>query len=100
MQISEIRFEDLVGKVVQNEHGRPIGRIEDLRVEPDGEEYVVTEFLLGPLERLPRLLAFVGQLPTVRALGVKGQRQLRPIPWEWIDLSDPMRPRLSKAGRA
>jgi hypothetical protein len=80
--------------VVRSPPGRPIGRIEDVRVEPDGDDYLVTAFLLGPLELLPRLLAFAGELPTFRALGIGRQRRLRPMPWHWMDLTDPERPRL------
>jgi sporulation protein YlmC with PRC-barrel domain len=96
---SELRLEDLLGKTVRNAHGRPIGRIEDARVEPDGEDYLVTHFLLGPLERLHRLLAFLGELPTLRALGVGHDRELRSIPWHWIDLTDPERPILREEGK-
>lgn len=92
MNASEVRFEDLVGRVVRNEHGREIARIEDLRVEPDGEDYLVTKFLLGPLGRWHRLMAFAGELPTLRGLGMGAERKRRPIPWQWIDLSDPERP--------
>jgi sporulation protein YlmC with PRC-barrel domain len=92
MSSREVRFEDLVGRVVQNQHGRPVARIEDVRVEPDGEDYLVTHFLLGPLERLPRIMAFAGEVPTIRALGIGRERRLRPIPWQWLDLSDPERP--------
>lgn len=88
----EVRFEDLVGRVVRNAFGRPIGRIEDARVEPDGDDYMVTDFLLGPVERLPRLLAFAGELPIFRGFGIGRKSQLRPIPWHWIDLTDPERP--------
>ena len=91
----DVRLEDLLGKVVRNDFGRAVARIEDLWVEPEGEDYVVTKFLLGPLERWPRLVAFAGQLPTFRALGLGRKSQLRPIPWHWLDLSDPERPRLS-----
>jgi sporulation protein YlmC with PRC-barrel domain len=98
MNRSEIRFEDLIGRVVQNEHGRPIGRIEDLRVEPDGEDYLVTDFLLGPLEWFARLLAFAGQVPTLRVLGIGRERRIRAIPWHWMDLSDPERPVLTAEG--
>jgi sporulation protein YlmC with PRC-barrel domain len=94
MKPSEVRFEDLIGKVVRNPYGRPIGRIEDVRVEPDGEDYLVTEFLLGPMERWSRVLAFIGELTTLRALGIGKERRLRPFPWHWIDLTDPARPRL------
>jgi sporulation protein YlmC with PRC-barrel domain len=92
----EVRFEDLVGKVVRNTRGRAIGRIEELRVEPDGEDYRVTEYLIGALDRLPRMLGFLGQLPTFRALGVGRTLRRRPIPWHWIDLSDPMHPVLAE----
>jgi sporulation protein YlmC with PRC-barrel domain len=91
----DIRLEDLLGKVVRNDFGRAVARIEDLGVEPDGEDYVVTRFLLGPLELWPRLLAFAGQLPTFRALGLGRKAQVRSVPWHWLDLSDPERPRLS-----
>jgi sporulation protein YlmC with PRC-barrel domain len=94
VQQNEVRFEDLMGKVVRNAHGRAIGRIEDLRIEPDGDDYLVTEFLLGPLEWLPRLLAFAGELPALCALRIGRERRLHPVPWHWIDLSDPERPRL------
>jgi hypothetical protein len=40
----------------------------------------------------------VGELPTLRALGIGQQRRLRPMPWHWIDLSDPERPRLAVEG--
>jgi sporulation protein YlmC with PRC-barrel domain len=90
-----VKFEDLVGKTVRNQHGRAIGRIEDLRIEPDGEDYLVAEFLIGPLERLPRLRAFIGQLPTFRVSGLGREPRVRPMPWHWIDLSDPEQPVLA-----
>jgi sporulation protein YlmC with PRC-barrel domain len=92
MKPGEIRFEDLLGKTIRNSYGRAIGRIEEARVAPAGEDYLVTEFLIGPLELWPRLLAFMGELPPLRALGMGSQRRLRPVPWHWIDLSDPERP--------
>lgn len=95
----ELRFEDLIGKTVRNSFGRPIGRIEDARVEPAGEEYRVTHFLLGPMERFPRLMAFFGEIPTLRALGIGHERNQRPLPWHWFDFSDPERPVLSTASR-
>jgi hypothetical protein len=90
-----LRFEDLIGKVVRNSHGRPIGCIEDARMEPEGEDYLITHFLLGPLGRVRRLRAFLGELPTLRALHIGSQRDLRPLPWSWFDLTDPERPVLT-----
>jgi sporulation protein YlmC with PRC-barrel domain len=98
MKQRDVKFEDLIGTIVHNQSGRPIGRIEDARIEPDGEDYLITEFLLGPLERLPRLLAFFGEVPTLRALGIGRERRLRPFRWHWIDLSDPECPRLVETG--
>jgi sporulation protein YlmC with PRC-barrel domain len=92
-----LRFEHLVGKRVRNPHGRVIGRIEEARMEPVGEEYVITHFLIGPAERLARLRAFLGELPTLRSLGIGKKRDLRPFPWHWIDLTDPERPVLTEA---
>ena len=89
---TELRFEDLIGKTVHNSYGRPIGRIEDAEIEPEGDDYLVTHFLMGPLERLLRIRAFLGELPIFRALGIGHQRDLRPLPWDWFDLSNPERP--------
>jgi sporulation protein YlmC with PRC-barrel domain len=100
MASREVRFEDLVGRVVRNQHGRRIARIEDVRAEPDGEDYLVTHFLLGPLERLPRIMAFAGELPTIRHLGIGRERRLHPIPWQWLDLSDLERPVLREGGQS
>jgi hypothetical protein len=95
---NELRFEDLIGKTVRNSYGRPIGRIEDARIRPDGEDYRITHFLLGPLGRMHRVMAFFGELPTLRALGIGHNRHLRPLPWYWLDLSDPERPVLTAEG--
>jgi sporulation protein YlmC with PRC-barrel domain len=91
----ELRFENLIGKTVRNSYGRAIGKIEEARVEPDGEDYLVSHFLVGPLERMPRIKAFLGELPTFRALGLGAARDLRPLPWHWFDLSEPERPVLT-----
>jgi hypothetical protein len=90
-----MRFEDLVDKVVRNVHGRPIGRIEDARMEPHGQDYLITHFLIGPVGRLTRIRAFLGELPTLRAIGIGHERDLRPLPWHWFDLTDPERPVLT-----
>jgi sporulation protein YlmC with PRC-barrel domain len=88
-------FQHLIGKEVRNPHGRVIGRIEEARIEPDGEEYVITHFMVGSAERLARVRAFLGELPTLRSVGLGKKRDLRPFPWEWFDWSDPERPCLT-----
>ncbi|HEX5575213.1 MAG TPA: hypothetical protein VFX42_05015, partial [Gemmatimonadales bacterium] len=71
------------------------GQIEDATMEPDGEDYLVTHFLVGPLGRMARFRAFLAELPTVRSLGIGKERDLRPLPWHWFDLTDPERPVLT-----
>jgi hypothetical protein len=98
---TELRFEDLIGKIVRNPYGRPIGRIEDAEIKPDGDDYLVTHFVIGRLERMHRIRAFLGELPTFKALGIGHERDSRPLPWDWFDLSDPERPILGQsAGEA
>jgi sporulation protein YlmC with PRC-barrel domain len=92
---TRLKFEDLIGKEVRNSHGRVVGRIEDAQIEPRGEEYVITHFMVGPTERLRRLRGFLGELPTFRALGIGSEPDLRPLSWEWFDLSDPEHPVLT-----
>lgn len=93
---SRVRFEHLVGRQVRNSHGRVIGRIEEARIEPDGEEYLITHFMIGPVKRLARVRAFLGELPTLRSLGIGKTHDLRPFPWDWFDWSDPDHPRLNE----
>jgi sporulation protein YlmC with PRC-barrel domain len=95
-----LKFEELVGRVVRNSYGRPIGRIEDARMEPNGQDYLITHFLIGPLGRVARIRAFLGELPTLRNLGLGKEPDLRPLPWDWFDLSDPRRPVLTTESSA
>ena len=90
-----LQFQHLIGREVRNPHGRVIGRIEEARIEPDGEDYVITHFMIGSTEHLARFRAFLGELPTLRSVGIGKERDLRPFPWEWFDWSDPERPRLT-----
>jgi sporulation protein YlmC with PRC-barrel domain len=92
---TRIRFEHVIGKQVRNPHGRVIGRIEEARIEPDGQDYVITHFLIGRVELLARLRSFLGDLPTLRSVGLGTKRDLRPFPWHWFDWSDPDRPTLT-----
>jgi sporulation protein YlmC with PRC-barrel domain len=92
---SHVRFEDLIGRVVRNSHGRAIGRIQDASMESDGGDYLITHFLLGPLGWTARLRAFLGELPILRNISIGKERDLRPLPWHWLDLTDPERPVLT-----
>jgi hypothetical protein len=93
MAALEVRFEALIGRVVTGPGG-PFARIEEVRVEPEGEEYLVRSFILCPLGAWARLAAIFWELPTLRALGLGRMGRIRVVPWELIDLSDPEHPKL------
>jgi hypothetical protein len=93
----EIVFEEVIGRRVVDEGGYPVGRIADAQIEPDGDDYVVTGWIIGPIGRLARLRAFLYHLPPLHALGIGRPVRNRTFRWEWIDLSDPQHPTLRSA---
>ncbi|MFL5518958.1 MAG: hypothetical protein ACJ8DJ_22600 [Gemmatimonadales bacterium] len=93
MPAREVRLEALIGLPVTGPGGA-FARIEDVRVEPEGEEYLVRAFILGPLGFPAKLAAFIWKLPTLRALGLGRKGRIRVVPWDLIDLSDPEHPKL------
>jgi hypothetical protein len=94
----EVQLEDLLGRLVRTAAGRPVGIIEDLTAEPEGDDYVVRNVILGELGLRARLFGMAAQLPTFRALGLGRHYRIRAIPWEWLDLSDPERPKFVGSG--
>jgi hypothetical protein len=96
----ELRLEDLLGGVVRTAAGRPVGRIEEITAEPEGEDYVVREVILGELGLRARLFSMAAQLPTLQALGLGGRFRTRAVPWAWLDFSDPSRPRFVEGGKS
>ena len=50
-----VRVEDLIGQRVRERSGRVVGRIEEIRAEPRGGRYEVTEYHLGTGALLERL---------------------------------------------
>jgi hypothetical protein len=86
--MSDVRLEWLLGTRVLDRGGRPIGRLEEVRADRDGEECVVTEYLIGAAALVERLSA-----PILRAIGLTGPRYA--ARWDQLDLSDPQKPRLT-----
>jgi hypothetical protein len=89
----EVQLERLLGRVVSSAAGRPIGRVEEVRARPEGDDYVVYEVVIGELGLIAKLSGMAAQLPTLRALALAGRYRTRAIPWSWLDLSDFERPR-------
>jgi len=92
----EIRLEEILGRVVRTAAGRSVGRIEEVRVVPDGADYVVREVILGELGLRAQIYSMAAQLPTLKALGLGKRYRTRAIPWDWLDFSDPLRPRFGE----
>ena len=95
----ELLLSNLIGRQVRDADGLKVGRIEELlaRIElhEHGNDYVVVEFHVGAYGLLEALTGGVFAQKLVQRMGsVVGYRRFR-IPWEWMDLSDPLHPRLN-----
>lgn len=91
---AEIRVERLLDRRLVDAQGMAFGRIREVEAEPRGDAYLVTAVLVGPEGKLARALAFLHQLPTLRAVGIGRRPRVRRVPWSWLDLTDPANPRL------
>ncbi len=89
MSVTEIHLELLLGQKVRDTRGRSVGRIEDVAAERENLDCVVEEFHLGPHALLERLSLRLIRIFRGRSHGV------RRVPWNRLDLSDPVRPRLT-----
>ncbi len=90
----EVHLELLLGKHVRDKDGLKVGRIEEVRAHEQGEEWVVKEYLIGPvaiLERLSALPLAGGILGLVTGKVPSGYK----VPWDKLDLSDPEHPCLT-----
>jgi sporulation protein YlmC with PRC-barrel domain len=91
---TSLRLERLLGRRVIDALGYEVGCIEDVVAEPVGDDYLVTHVVITGANPLARLLGLLHQVPTLRAMGLGRRPRIRRIPWTWLDLSDPDRPRL------
>ena len=89
----ELALELLLGCKVYDAAGVPLGRLEEVVAEHEGDELLVRAFLVGRHALAERF----GGGTLVRALaglltGERGREGLI-VPWDAMDLSDPARPR-------
>ena len=95
MSAPEVRAELLLGRKVLGPGGRVDARIEEIVLQPSGDDYVVREYLSGPEGFLEEILDFAVDVPLLRSIPFLGRRiRRRPIRWDWLDLADPETPRL------
>jgi len=88
----EAHVEHLLGRRVVDVDGQEVGHLEELRAEVVDGELVVTEFHIGAGALLERIGEFVTQLPFLRYIPFS--RHMYRVPWEQLDLSDTLRPRV------
>ena len=90
----EVHLELLLGKRVLDQTGKPVGRIEEVRAEQQGDEWVIQEYLVGTAALLERLSAWTVGLGILHLLGARNIHGGYRIPWNQLDLTDPEHPRL------
>jgi sporulation protein YlmC with PRC-barrel domain len=88
----EAHVEQLLGRRVRDVDGAIVGRLEEFRVRIVDGDPVVTEFHVGGAAILERIGAFGAQMPFFSWLPVNLYEYR--IPWQDVDLSDPLHPRL------
>ena len=84
---NEVRLELLIGTLVVDVDGIPLGRIEEVRAHRRGSECYIDEYVVGR-EGLAQRLG-------LHALGLTHKHEPSVIPWKKLDLSDPAHPRLT-----
>ena len=82
-----VHLEDLLGRCVEAPNRQRVGRIEEIRADRHGDEYEVTEYLLGTGALIERL-SLVSRL-------LRRERRTYIVRWDQIDITSPERPRLT-----
>jgi sporulation protein YlmC with PRC-barrel domain len=93
MKKNEVHLEQLIGTRVIDADGARIGPIEEVIAEEQNDEWVIKEYVVGRVALIDRLSARVLSQQVLRFFGAKTHDGYR-VPWEQMDLSDPLRPRL------
>ena len=94
MASGEIHLELLLSKPVLDLEGKEVGRIEEVRAQKQGNEWIVQEYLIGSAAILERLSAWTIGLKILRLLGARQGMGGYRVPWDKLDLTDPQKPRL------
>ncbi len=90
----EINIQHLLGRKVRDVDGNDVGRIEEFRVERDGKTCLLEAYLIGTSAVIQRLSAWTLVRPINRLLHGRNFYSIYRVPWQDMDLSDPIHPRL------
>ncbi|MGA8810598.1 MAG: PRC-barrel domain containing protein [Thermoanaerobaculia bacterium] len=93
-----MKLELLLGARVVDVNGARVGRIEEVLADRDGDELLVTHYLVGRYGLFERFSILHIGIGLLRYLGSRA-RSVDPhrIPWDRMDLSDADHPRLTCA---
>lgn len=79
-----VHLELIIGKELRDANGKRAGRIAEVHGEDKGREFLITHYIV-----------VVGWLGYLRhELGFRKRCSRRHVPWDKIDLRDPLRPKL------
>jgi mono/diheme cytochrome c family protein len=92
--MATVNLEHLAGRRVLSLRGKSVGRIEEIRAERHGDDVVVTEFHIGIFAAFERLSGSAIGIAMLDLFRLRHRDCLYRIPWDQIDISDPVRPRL------
>lgn len=90
-QSREVHIEHLLGRTVFDIDGVRVGRIEELEATRENNECLITNYMVGDYALAERL-AMGPVMRTVLRNLPRSYVSYR-IPWDCMDLSDPVRPR-------
>ncbi len=96
MAVTTVRVEDIMGKKVLDASGELVGRIEEIVMVPTGSQdndWVVKEYRVGVAALFERLAALTF-LDVLLRVFYQDHSAGWIIPWNKLDLSDPLHPRL------
>jgi sporulation protein YlmC with PRC-barrel domain len=96
MTKNEVKLELLLGRNVVDIEGARVGHIEEVLADRDGDELLVTHYLVGRYGLFERFSILHIGMGLLRYLGSRAQSaHPHRIPWDKMDLSDPENPRLT-----
>ncbi len=89
----ELHLELILGRKVYDSENRSVGRLEEVVAEPDGDDLVVKEYLVGKTAMLQRLSINGLGRTFLGLLGAKENTGYR-VPWDKLDFTQPDKLRL------
>jgi hypothetical protein len=93
---AEMQAEQLLGREVRDPENETLGRVVDIRAGDDGGELVVRYYLVGPVRSSARLSLSNLAAQMLALIGLRLGARSYAVPWEDMDLSDPVRPRVRR----